>query len=221
LSAGYKEWLRLDATKLTTALTEIVKQANVSNLTFSDPHRPHQSGLLLAERGVELTNPLPASGAALAYNGPYCFTHGDLHEGNILVDSHFQTWLIDFYHTGPGHPVRDFAMLESAIKFSLQQSDCSPNILYDWERNLLHIESLARQPDSKPPLQLDVELSKATELILHIRSLLGEILPQMTVRDYQISLYFHALKAMTLARKFNEQQRLHTLICAALLAEVL
>ncbi len=129
LSAGYKEWLRLDARKLTTALTEIVKRKSVGNLSFTVSDRPGQSDILFGDRGVKLTNPLPSSQAAFVYNGPYCFTHGDLHEGNILVDSHDQTWLIDFYHTGRGHPARDFAMLESAIKFSLQPSNCAPLIL--------------------------------------------------------------------------------------------
>ncbi len=221
LSAGYKEWLRLQAPKLTAALTEIVERTTVSKLSFSDPRRPSQADIFLEERRVKLINPLPLSQAAFAYSGPYCFTHGDLHEGNILVDSYHQTWLIDFYHTGPAHPVRDFAMLESAIKFSLQHSKCSPSILYDWERSLLQVTDLNDQPSSDPPLQLDAELAKAAELIGHIRSLLSQILPEMTLRDYQISLYFHALKGMTLPGKFNEQQRLHALLSAALLAEML
>jgi hypothetical protein len=64
-------------------------------------------------------------------------------------------------------------------------------------------------------------LVKATELIGHIRALLSQILPDMTMRDYRISLYFHALKAMTLTREFGERQRLHMLFSAALLAEML
>lgn len=221
LSAGYKKWLRLDTPKLTAALTDIVKQTGLVTLSFVDSRRPSQSNILFEERGVRLTNPLPPSQAAFAYNGPNCYTHGDLHEGNILVDNHNQTWLIDFYHSGPSHPVRDFAMLESAIKFSLQKSDCSPTILYDWERSLLHTDSLSDDVSPSPPLELDAELAKATELILHIRSLLSRILPDMTIRDYQISLYFHALKGMTLTQKFDERQRWHALMCAALLAEVL
>lgn len=221
LSAGYKEWLHLDAPKLAAALSEIIERAGTAQLALSNTHSPHHADIHLKERGVKLTNPLLLSQAAFAYNGPFCFTHGDLHEGNILVDTHNQTWLIDFYQTGLGHPVRDFAMLESAIKFSLQQSDCPLAVLYDWERMLLHVNSLTDTPNSTPPLQLDVELTKATALIIHIRMLLSQILPEMSLKDYQISLYFHALKAMTLARKFNDRQRLHPLISAALLAEVL
>lgn len=221
LSAGYKAWLRLDDSKLISALTDIVERSTVGRLSFTEPRRPVQSELLFEDRAVKMVNPLSLTQSAFAYNGPYCFTHGDLHEGNILVDSHDQTWLIDFFHTGPAHPVRDFAMLESAIKFSLQSSDSPPTILYDWERSLLQVESLHDRPKSNPPLELDPELAKATELVHYIRTLLSQILPDMSLRDYQISLYFHALKGMTLAGKFKEQQRLHTLITAALLAEFL
>ncbi|MEW5958143.1 MAG: response regulator [Chloroflexota bacterium] len=221
LSAGYKEWLRLDNSKLGAALAEIVERHPTAHLSFTEPRRPTQSELLFADRAIKLASPLALMQSALAYTGPYCFTHGDLHEGNILVDTHLQTWLIDFYHTRPAHPVRDFAMLESAIKFSLQRSDCPAAVLYDWERSLLAVESLTDRPGSKPPLQLDVEMAKATELIWHIRALLSRILPGATVRDYQISLYFHALKGMTLSGKFSERQRLHAVMAAALLAEIL
>ncbi len=221
LGPDYKKWLNLDNKRLTGALTNLVEHVGDKILSFNNHRHPNQSDLLLKPRGIKLSNPLPLSRAAFAYTGPYCFTHGDLHEGNILVDGYNQTWLIDFYQTGLGHPVRDFAMLESAIKFSLQQSDCPLHILYEWERNLLYVDDLDTPFMTDISLQLDAELSKATDLILHIRSILHEILPQMTLRDYQISLYFHALKALLLTKKFTERQRLHTLISAALLTEVL
>jgi hypothetical protein len=221
LSAGYKDWLRLDTKKLSTALSDIIGRTNGDILSFTNPRQPNQSPILLEERAVLLANPLPLSQAAFAYNGSFCFTHGDLHEGNILVDSHNQTWLIDFYHTGLAHPVRDFAMLESAIKISLQQSGCSLAVLHNWERMLLQADSLTDSSKTTPPLYLDPELAKANELIVHIRALLSQIVPQMTLRDYQISLYFHALKVMTLPQKFDERQRLHALMCAAILTEVL
>ena len=221
LSADYRSWLHLDAAELTKALTNIVERTPIVGLSFSKSRRPDQSDIFFEERDANLTNPLAVSRFAFAYNGPYCFTHGDLHGGNILVDSYDQTWLIDFYRTGPGHPARDFAMLESSIKFLLQQSTCSPLSLYEWERSLIQAETLTKLPPADPPLQLDPELAKATKIIGHIRALSSQILPDMTTRDYQISLYFHALKAMTLNREFDERRRLHTLFSAALLAEIL
>jgi hypothetical protein len=86
---------------------------------------------------------------------------------------------------------------------------------------LLQTNSLTQISNPTPPLHLDAELTKATMLVRHVRSLLSQIVPHMTLRDYQISLYFHALKALTLPQKLNERQRLHTLMCAAILAETL
>lgn len=219
LGADYRKWLRLDASKLMATLTDLVRQSHLAHLSFVNPRLSGQSEIFFEERRVNLLNPLPLSHTALIYKGPYCFTHGDLHEGNILVDSHNQTWLIDFYHTGPAHPVRDFAILESAIKFSLQQSAVSLPLLYDWERGLIQADALSAAVSFNPPLQLDSELSKATALIDHIRSLAGQILPEATMRDYLISLYFHALKGLTLLEKFSERQRLHALYSASLIVE--
>ena len=221
LSADYKEWLKLDNNKLLSALMTIVERSGLTKLAFSDPNHPAQATILFKERGVKLTNPFPISHAAFAYNGPYAYTHGDLHEGNILVDSYFQTWLIDFYQSGLAHPVRDFALLESAIRFYLQDSGCPTTHLYDWECSLLQVQSLEDEPKANPPLILDAELAKATELVLHIRRLLSQILPEMTLRDYLISLYFHALKVLTLPKKFNDRQRVHALFTAAILADIL
>jgi len=48
-------------------------------------------------------------------------THGDLHGRNILIYDN-KAWLVDFYHTGPGHIFRDFVKLESYIKFYLMET---------------------------------------------------------------------------------------------------
>jgi hypothetical protein len=49
-------------------------------------------------------------------------THGDLNGRNILVYDN-KAWLVDFYHTGPGHIFRDFVKLESYIKFHLMETE--------------------------------------------------------------------------------------------------
>src|SRR5205085_3563146 len=46
-------------------------------------------------------------------------THGDMHSGNILISKLGRTWLIDFYKTGWGPALRDFAELESNIRYDL------------------------------------------------------------------------------------------------------
>jgi CheY-like chemotaxis protein len=215
-SNHYKEQLRLEKSQLERILSQIIRQDEIYKLSFSGSDL-----VLFAEKAIRLANPLQLCDAPFSYKGPLCYNHGDLHESNILVDRDNQTWLIDFQHTGPGHPARDFAMLECAIKFYLQRSNGPPHILHEWERSLLSVESLGSRPNLSPPLSRNPELVKATDLIHYIRSLLSQLVSEITLEDYLIALYFHALKGMTLAKKFNEQQRLHALISASLLVGLL
>ena len=220
LSIRYRDRLRLETSKLEKNFVEIVRHLNTGELSFIGSDSRHEADILLNE-SIRLTNPLRLIDVPMTYGGPLCYNHGKLHENNILVDSHNKTWLIDFSQTEAGHPVRDFAMLESSIKFYLQRSKCSSVMLHEWEQRLLNVETLNDNLRLDPHLQQESELIKATELIVHIRSLLSQVLPDMTLRDYRISLYFHALKGMTLTEKFTERQRLHALISASLLADLL
>src|SRR3712207_7483701 len=50
-------------------------------------------------------------------------SHGDFNPQNILVDAAHHPWLIDFMRTGPGHILRDVALLESATRIYLMAPD--------------------------------------------------------------------------------------------------
>lgn len=45
------------------------------------------------------------------------YVHGDLNGANILLDSHDNIWIIDFFHAHRGHIVRDLAKLENDILY--------------------------------------------------------------------------------------------------------
>jgi protein-tyrosine phosphatase/nicotinamidase-related amidase len=45
--------------------------------------------------------------------------HGDLNAANILVDGRDNVWLIDFFHTGPGHVLKDLLKLENDLLYIL------------------------------------------------------------------------------------------------------
>lgn len=221
LGACYREWLSLNNTKLRMALWELIGSNDIAEIKLTLPSQPYQSSLEFVGRLGKVPSPLSLSNAAFSYEGPFCFTHGDLHENNILVDDHSQTWLLDFYQTGPAHPARDFALLECAIKFYLQASDRPLVTLFDWEHSLLGVSDLTKTSITDRSPDLDQELVKASEVVFHIRNLLARLVPAITYRDYLISLYFHALKGMTLSRKFSQRQRLHAVASTSLLADAL
>ena len=45
------------------------------------------------------------------------YVHGDLNGANILIDGRENVWIIDFFHTGPGHVLKDLAKLENDILY--------------------------------------------------------------------------------------------------------
>src|SRR5215467_2283545 len=45
--------------------------------------------------------------------------HGDLNAANILVDANHNVWVIDFFHTGPGHVLKDLAKFENDLLYLL------------------------------------------------------------------------------------------------------
>ena len=47
------------------------------------------------------------------------YVHGDLNAANILVNTHYNVWVIDFFQTGPGHVLKDLAKFENDLLYLL------------------------------------------------------------------------------------------------------
>ena len=47
------------------------------------------------------------------------YVHGDLNAANILVDAHDNVWVIDFFHSAPGHVLKDLAKFENDLLYLL------------------------------------------------------------------------------------------------------
>jgi protein-tyrosine phosphatase/nicotinamidase-related amidase len=43
------------------------------------------------------------------------WVHGDLNGANVILDAQGNVWLIDFFHTGPGHVLKDLLKLENDL----------------------------------------------------------------------------------------------------------
>jgi len=46
-----------------------------------------------------------------------CTVHGDLNGANVLMDDVGNVWVIDFFHTGPGHVWKDLVKLENDLLY--------------------------------------------------------------------------------------------------------
>src|SRR4029077_7680809 len=51
------------------------------------------------------------------------YVHGDLNAANILVDSHDHVWVIDFFHGGPAHVLKELANFENHLLYLLTPID--------------------------------------------------------------------------------------------------
>jgi protein-tyrosine phosphatase/nicotinamidase-related amidase len=47
------------------------------------------------------------------------WVHGDLNGANVILDAQGNVWLIDFFHTGPGHVLKDLIKLENDLFYIL------------------------------------------------------------------------------------------------------
>jgi DNA-binding NarL/FixJ family response regulator len=149
-------------------------------------------------------------------------THGDLHSGNILVSELGRTWLIDFFKTGKGHALRDFAELEIDIKFNLLKT-MSMRVRYDLERVLLAPTTL--NEEIVPAANFSAEQIRATVTIQQLRKLAYELTDTEGVREYYIGLLFYALKRIvgftssSGSEQGNQAAPYHAILSAAILCK--
>jgi hypothetical protein len=148
-------------------------------------------------------------------------THGDLHGSNIIVSELERTWLIDFYKTGWGPALRDFAELESDIKFDMLSTE-SLRERFDLERALLATQRLDEPVKLTKP---SPQQSRAIETVKHLRELACRLTDTESTREYFMSLLFFALKRIVgfTSPNVDEQvgtpQQYHALLSAAMICE--
>ena len=170
--------------------------------------------------GVHVANPVFAiKDRSLARPTFLCTTHGDLNANNILVDPEGHTWLIDYYHTGRGHILRDCVMLESVVKFVLL-ADGDLASRYALERALIEMRRF-RDVDG---LTLNVPgdaYQKAFEACRKLRQIARDLVqPSDDLSEYEIGLLYTTLNTQRFY-SLPRTNRLHSLLAAGMLAEKL
>lgn len=184
--------------------------------------------LLFTSLGSERSfrNPLQSiDGLRLVRPTYVCTTHGDFNQHNILVDSAGHTWLIDFLRTGPGHILRDLALLDSIIRLHLlRPEDATLTERLAMEEVLCSITRFS-QVEQLPP-QLDIDnpvLTKAYATVVHLRLLARRLVaqnPSDDIGEYSIALFYYALNTLRFY-SLPAVLREHAVLCASLLADQL
>ena len=141
-------------------------------------------------------NPIEfVEGRRFVFDSPVGVVHGDLRDGNIVVDSRGQTWLLGFYNTGLSdvmltgvgtadsvskrarqagkrNLLHDFSTMEVSIRKTL--ISVNPEVMAKFDLALCKPkefgEPLSFQTDSSIP-----ELDKAFKVIIKLRKLASEV----------------------------------------------
>lgn len=174
-----------------------------------------------------LTNPLARLAKAEPLIRPtyVCTTHGDFNQHNLLLDDDGHTWLIDFQSTGPGHMLRDLAMLEAAIRFQvLRPQDATLEECFLMEKVLCSIKQFSQVEQLKKRFSTEnAALAKAYRTTVHLRTLAGEMVGKGPIDDmseYFIALLYSTLNTLRFS-SLSEEQHQHALLSACLLADSL
>ncbi len=138
-----------------------------------------------------------------------CPTHGELHPGNVLVETASQgAWLIDFGRAGPGHWARDFAELELAVRFQIADPPTADD-LFVVESGFIDVAALHEAIDTSGTLTGSAR--RSAEIVEAIRQQAGLAGAQLLESDERaLEEYAVALFAMGL-----NYFRLHRLIRSA------
>lgn len=144
-----------------------------------------------------------------------CLCHGDLHSHNVLVDEEQHFWLIDFARATMSHSLRDFAELETDIKFrALPHQPLADFITF--ESALVAPTMWEEEPTA---ILLPTPLQQAFELVTTLRRIARQQLAQAgAITAYQQALFWHTLNVMRLKTVEPERKR-QALAAAALILE--
>lgn len=213
LGREYRERLGCDVGGLTEALQKLGNVQGTKTLHFNslNPVR-------------KLRNPIPAVGdEQMVYSTHECLTHGDLNESNVLVDQGSNCWLIDFLNTGPAHVLRDFALMDTAIRVTL----LGPSEATLAEREEMELAvAAARELDENDNLRSDFTsenpaVRKAFNASLVIRSLAARVTQKRNfseLPDFDVATMFYGLNLIRFMH-LGAVQREHGLLSAAMSAE--
>jgi len=116
---------------------------------------------------------LPTLTSQAISSGYFSYVHGDLNGANIIIDSHDNVWLIDFFHTGPGHVLKDMIKLENDILYIYTPVNNEEDLVEAVRLTncLLRTSDLGRPlPDVNSTRLSDPEMRRTYETIQHLRS---------------------------------------------------
>jgi nicotinamidase-related amidase/aminoglycoside phosphotransferase (APT) family kinase protein len=105
------------------------------------------------------------------------YVHGDLNAANILVDAHHNVWVIDFFHAGPGHVLKDLAKFENDLLYLLTPIEDAPQLLEALAitRALRTVTDLRADLPDRPDEARSPQFVRAWEVLRVLRRIGGRL----------------------------------------------
>jgi nicotinamidase-related amidase len=105
------------------------------------------------------------------------YVHGDLNAANILVDAHHNVWVIDFFHAGPGHVLKDLAKFENDLLYLLTPIEDASQLLEALAitRALRSVTDLRADLPDRPDEVRSPQFARAWEVLRVLRRIGGRL----------------------------------------------
>src|SRR6266516_6374180 len=105
------------------------------------------------------------------------YVHGDLNAANILVDAHHNVWVIDFFHAGPGHVLKDLAKFENDLLYVLTPIEDASQLLEALAitRALRSVTDLRAGLPARPGQVRSPQFARAWEVLRVLRRIGGRL----------------------------------------------
>jgi nicotinamidase-related amidase len=105
------------------------------------------------------------------------YVHGDLNAANILVDAHHNVWVIDFFHAGPGHVLKDLAKFENDLLYLLTPIQDASQLLEALAitRALRSVTDLRADLPARPDDVRSPQFARAWEVLRVLRRIGGRL----------------------------------------------
>jgi len=105
------------------------------------------------------------------------YVHGDLNAANILIDAHHNVWVIDFFHAGPGHVLKDLAKFENDLLYLLTPIGNGSQLLeaFAITRALRSVADLQADLPGRPDEVRSPQFVRAWEVLQVLRRIGGQL----------------------------------------------
>jgi protein-tyrosine phosphatase/nicotinamidase-related amidase len=105
------------------------------------------------------------------------YVHGDLNAANILVDAHENVWVIDFFHAGLGHVLKDLAKFENDLLYVITRIEDEPSLAEALAitRALREVRDLKAPLGELPDGVRSPQLVRAWDVLRVLRGIVAQI----------------------------------------------